>query len=106
MNTYKIKRTLMDRNVLAQYSYLILVLYKTTEERFGTYIPYLQTMCPPSELLNNDGNAHYMQVASVPSNAANGYMAQMTISSSECALDIIDYTNTVSQGKAVLYGMN
>lgn len=101
-STYKIKTISIDANILAQYSYLILVLYRTTTEQYGTYVPYLQTMCPSSELLINDENYHYIQVSSLPSNPTNGYMAQVA----RAEMSFIDYTNTLTKGKAVLYGMN
>lgn len=103
-NTYKIKSISIDTNILAQYSYLILVLYRLTMAEYGTYIPCLQTMCPSSELLNNDGNYHYMQAISALSNPSSGYMAQ--VSAVQKTMEFIDYTNTLTEGKAVLYGMN
>lgn len=60
-------------------------------------------MCPSSELLNNDGNYHYMQAISNLPNSSSGYMAQ--VSAVQKTMEFIDYTNTMSQGKAVLYGI-
>lgn len=102
-NTYNIKKISIDTNILAQYSYLILVLYRTTTAQYGTYIPCSQSMCPTSELLNNDGNYHYIQVISNLSNSTSEYMAQ--VSAVQKTMEFIDYTNTLTEGKAVLYGI-